>query len=338
MARLIQPTRRKLLKSAPLVLAAPAILRHPAAARLLRGSANTTVTPYARPLPAPAAEVGFNTVTMFDDFDSPDTIDVNNALTSNFKWFVTNTCIPQDSPDGTQAAGVTQQPASVSLNGSILTFSPTANSGGWLTSAGYTGVSGSRFVGSLIAPTGGYFEIKMAFDPTKNRPDEFTYPFTYWPAFWMEDWALSLAINDQNTASVNRPELDFFEYFGNFGLGAAYGFGLHDWTDNIHNVSTIGSAYDPTLAPDSWAGMHTYGTRWRTQAQNGGTGLIERYFDGVHIAAADVTYSSSITSPDAGTGAFTGVFSDLDTSVGFAIQFGTGPSWPIYVDYVIACQ
>ncbi len=284
--------------------------------------------------PSPAAKYGFHRLTFSDDFLSLDTIDVKNTLTPGYTWYMANAMIPQDSPDGNMHTGVIQSPSSVSIANSILTFVPSAKSGGWLTNVGYKGVSAPRTVGTPIAATGGYFECRMSFDPNFKPAASFVYPFQYWPAFWIEDINLWLAINDRDSARGNKPELDFFEYFSS---ADRYGMDMHDWTNNRNSAGLIPSVANASLGSPAFSRMNTFGTLWVPPRKNGGTGRVQRYFNGKHISAADVTYSSTTTSPQA-RGGFPGVFSDLDTSAGFVLQIGSGHGWAIHVDYVRVWQ
>lgn len=335
MNNFFMPTRRECIKSAaPLIMGAAVLSAMPRAASsaVLGGSANI---PGLMPSqPGIAKTWGFNTPVFWDDFNSIATIDVNNTLAPGYKWYMTNTKIPQDSPDGTQAAGVTQAPSSVSVANSVLTFTPSAGSGGWLTTTGYTGNSGTRYVGQPIAATGGYFEAKFSYNPNFTPAASFSFPFQYWPGFWIEDINLWLSINDGVAAGRNLAELDFFEGFGGSGQSNT-AFEVHDWTDNIHSVQLNNG--QPNLGSPNFNNMNTFGTLWVPQSKNGGTGLVQRFFNGTHLTSADVTYSSSTTSPEA-DGGFTGVFSDLDTSVGYALQIGSGHNWPINIDYVMVWQ
>lgn len=150
----------------------------------------------------------------------------------------------------------------------------------------------------------------------------------------MEDIDLWLAINDQNIAKVNRPELDFFEYFN---PSNGYAMALHDWTNNINSVEATHNIERASVGPADFSKMNTFGILWIPQSQSGDTGLVRRYFNGKHIATADVTYSSTAISPQASKG-FPGVFSDLDTSTGYVLQIGSGHGWAIHVDYVRVWQ
>ncbi len=236
--------------------------------------------------PPQAAKYGFNRLTFSDDFLSRDTIDVNNTLAPGYKWYMANAMIPQDSPDGNIHAGVVQSPSSVSVAHSILTFVPSAKSGGWLTNVCYKGASPPRTVGTPIAATGGYFECRMSFDPNFKPAASFVYPFQYWPAFWIEDIDLWLAINDRNTTLGNKPELDFFEYFSR---SVGYGMDLHDWTNNRNSAALILRIANASLGSPAFQRMNTFGTLWVRQSKNGGTGIVQRYFNGKHISDADLT-------------------------------------------------
>jgi hypothetical protein len=286
------------------------------------------------PPPGPAAKYGFHRLTFSDDFHSLASIDVHNTLKPGYRWYMANAMIPQDSPDGNIHTGVVQSPSSVSVADSILTFTPSAKSGGWLTNVGYKSASAPRIVGTPIAATGGYFECRMAFDPNFQPTTSWKYPYQYWPAFWMEDIDLWLAINDRNAAIGNRPELDFFEYFN---PSHGYAMALHDWTNNMDSIEASRSLERANLGPADFSKMNTFATLWVPQSRNRGTGLVQRYFNGKHISAANVTYSSTTTSPQASKG-FPGVFSDLDTSAGYVLQIGSGHGWTIHVDSVRVWQ
>ncbi|MGB6933324.1 MAG: hypothetical protein WBD91_11140, partial [Acidobacteriaceae bacterium] len=204
-----RPTRRELLKYSGAMAAATvltAALSGETVAVLGLGDRGKVERPHQGPIqPSAAAKHGFNHLTFSDDFLSTDTIDLNNTLAPGYQWYIANAMIPQDSPDGDRHFGVVQSPSSVSIANSILTFVPTAKSGGWLTNVGYKGASDPRTAGTPIAATGGYFECRMSFDPSFKPAASFVYPFQYWPAFWIEDIDLWLAINDRNTARGNKP-------------------------------------------------------------------------------------------------------------------------------------
>ena len=334
--RAFRPTRRDILRYSGAMAVSTAFasaLPGEATALYEFGSESARLHP-DRMQPHPAAKYGFHRLTFSDDFLSPNTIDVKNTLAPGYKWYMANAMIPQDSPDGNLHTGVVQSPASVSVANSILTFVPSAKSGGWLTNVGYKGASAPRTVGTPIAATGGYFECRTSFDPDFTPAASFIYPFQYWPAFWIEDIDLWLAINDRNPAIGNKPELDFFEYFSR---SIGYGMDMHDWTNNVHSAGLISSVVNASLGSPGFQKMNTFGTLWVPQGKNSGRGIVRRYFNGKHIAAADVTYSSTTASPQA-TGGFPGVFSDMDTSSGFVLQIGSGHGWRIHVDYVRVWQ
>lgn len=317
-------TRREILGA----LAASALLK-PAFADKGRVSAGVHSSP-----PPPAAQYGFRRLAFSDDFLSLETLDVRNTLAPGFHWYMANAMIPQDSPDGNLHAGVVQSPASVSVADSVLTFIPSAKSGGWLTNVGYKGLSAPRTVGTPIAATGGYFECRMSFDPDFEPAASFVYPFQYWPAFWMEDIDLWLAINDGNRVRENKPEVDFIEYYGR---AIGFDMDMHDWTSNINSAGLLPGVANVNLGSPAFQKMNVFGALWVPQRKNHGMGLIRRYFNGRHLPAADVTYSSATISKQAKRG-FPGVFSDLDTSAGFVLQIGSGHGWPIHVDYVRVWQ
>ncbi len=308
----------------------------PGAASALELHAAGSADVSSRPTPPPqAAGYGFHELVFSDDFDSIRTIDVNNSLQPGFNWYMANAMIPQDSPDGNIHTGVVQAPSSVSVANSILTFTPSAPSGGYLTNVGYKGASGKRTVGVPIAAGGFYLECRMAFNPNFIPTHSTRYPFQYWPGFWMEDIDLWLAINDRNTARVNRAELDGLEVFG---PASNYAMEVHDWRNNIDSVELLNNVAFASFGSPNFSAQNVYGTRCVSQAKNHGIGTVDRYFNNKEISAAHVDYSASATSAQAGPGAFPGVFSDLDTSAGFVLQVGSGHNWPVYVDWIKVWQ
>lgn len=318
---LIRPTRRELLtKSGELLMGAAALSALPSVVKAAGFGRGGGVAP-ARSgpaQPAAAALYGFNRLTFFDDFTSINTIDVNNTLQPGFNWYMRNLV---------QTGGgiVTQNPSTVSVSSSVLTFTPNSSSGGWLGTYGLVGNAGSATnVGSGIAAGGGYFECRIAFSPQSV--------VNLWPTFWMIDQQVFLNVINSLSFSSNYAEIDFFEYEG----GASY----TDWdwysaATQYKNTNTS-IAGTPNIADGSY---HKIGGLLVPQAKNSGTGLIERYIDGVAYSSSIVNYSATTVSPQAQVGAPTGWMAALDHStLGFNLQIGSGGGWPINVDYVMVWQ
>lgn len=320
---MITPTRRELLKYMAQglggVAAAAAI---PGSAQAFFKGGGSFPAASSPAIPAAAASYGFNTLTFYDDFNSLSTIDVNNTMQPGYKWYV-QSLVLGTYPTNTLIAFA---PSSFSVASSILTYTPNTpvgdpNSGGNIYCAGFK--SDNTFVGNTIAPTGWYAECRMSYDPSKVSGNWF-------PAFWM--WDKSIMLNSAtNTAygTHRYSEFDIFESYGTSGTGYVD----WDWSSPSTQVSNTNSNLGVPSPVDS--GFHKYGLLWVPQAKNGGTGLIQRYIDGVHYPAGDVTYSSSTISSNATTGATTGWMSGADASTqGFTVQLQTGSNCPINVDYV----
>jgi hypothetical protein len=280
--------------------------------------------------PAAAATWGFNTPIFWDDFNSLSTIDVNNTLTPGYKWYMRYV-------QGTNVNGgnpIVSPPSSVSVANSILTYTP-PSSGGWLTTMGCAGSLGSiSLVGDNMAPQGAYFECSMQYNVSQAQNP-------WWPAFLLFDNNLTLAQpNNLTFPSNGYGEIDFME--ANWSSGApqlgmrnytwysSYANGDHQFRNN--NITpNVGTNYGND------GNFHRYGALWVPQSKNGGTGLIQRYVDGVHQTDCDVTYSST-TAPSSCTpsSCATGWMSCLDTNTaGFGLQIGSGNAWPIQVEYVM---
>lgn len=316
-------SRRSLLKAAPLILAGAALAAMPKSAEaffMKGGEAHTVLHPNP-PQPSPAATWGFGNLSFFDDFASSSTIDVNNTLAPGFNWYArylqTNsitTVIPS---------------SGIQVSGSVLTLTP-PSTGGWLTTMG---CSGNRpnvsLVGTPQQTSGGaYYQCRMAFDSSlKNNP--------WWPAFFSFDNQLTLALTNNLAFRANGyAELDFMEAiwigFGNPNIQMA------DWTWYSASAQTRNTNNVPTISvPTTIDGLfHDYGLLHVPQALNGGTGLIQRFFDGVHKTECDVTYTSGGISPQE-NGSIVGWMSCLEnTPIGTALQIGSGNGWTIHVDSV----
>lgn len=340
---LIWPSRRKFLQRAPLIFGAVALAAMPkltkAAALPLRGAANPLNTPLAPPQPTPANTWGYNTLSFWDDFLSPSTIDLNNTLSpTGYNWYV-----QQYDFQANQAS--VQPPSAFSVAGSILTFSPITNhgnpaTGGAISTAGYVTSPSKSYVGNTINPNGAYFECRMAFNPALCQGST---AIQLWPAFWIWDKGIPLGYaNGVGAFSPRLTELDALEAIPN-GVGAITP-EFTDWDEQGEPCSStfcvkntnINLSGIPNLSDFK---MHTYGVLWVPQSKNGGTGIIQRWIDGVHYTSGDVSYSSSTISAQAAANATTGWMSGLDTSVsGFTLNLDTGANWPIYVDYVQVWQ
>ena len=267
--------------------------------------------------PAPAAAQNFNCLRIYDNFRSLSTIDVNNTQTGLYTWRTATDAIGNNHMVSTDISlapggGVTIRDTPNTLfPGLFSAFSP--NNDGVM-------------VGKTF-PNGGYFEASMAFDVTKALA---ACTGSSWPAF------VFTLYSGFQLAEAPFTELDFYEAYptgdgtinNHFAVDYFPGPGIGSFISAI-NSSNAAFPGSPNLNQ-----QHRYGTLWVTKAQNGGTGLIERYFDGVHMDGTggstnqDVTYTATGgATPGPSTPA--GIFSDLDGEANnLALYTGCGPSWP----------
>ncbi len=284
----------------------------------------------------PWQAAGFNTVTLFDDFNSTATIDITNSQAPGFNWYLANWFV----------AGATSTPAdNFSVSNSILTIGN--GSGGafpGMVTAFDTGVV-NAYKGTVYSG-GGYFEVRMKFNPALSGGSAGGVPNFY---------GMSIEhIADNNSVSLGQwPgqvsgyahffELDFFEPLG--GSTTTYQTSIHDWGGiysggNYPQNITNGGNNIPQVGSIDFTQFHTYGALWVTQ--NGATpGRIERYFDDILISS--IYYLGPPGSPPlpntAGSftpttpGAADRTYSVLDGHH-LALLLGGGLTWPIQVDWV----
>jgi hypothetical protein len=324
-----KPTRREFIKSAaPLITGAAAVAAMPKLATALAKQGVANIAGVMPAQPSLAKTWGYNTPIFWDDFVSPNTIDLNNTLAPGYNWYMSYSQGAFASGDGTN----TLPSSAVSISSSILTLNIPTQKGPnqyALTTMGCKGASPSvTLVGNQLAPQGAYFEARIQYNAAmKANPG--------WPAWWMFDNNLTLALaNSVAFPSNGYVELDFMEGFysgsGNPNLV------MTDWSWYSFSSQCENSNTSPNVGGSAAndGNFHTYGCLWVPQAKNSGTGIIQRYFDGTHQANCDISYSSTTSPPQAGC-IHTGWLSALDTNTaGFGIQLASGQGWPISVDYV----
>jgi hypothetical protein len=272
--------------------------------------------------PAVAQTAGFNTPTFYDDFAATSSIDTNDTGSLNqYQWFTAN--------PGYGVGYPTLPSSDISVNSSVLTLSDDVSGAGYgistylATSTPAGAFTGPNW-GGLGFANGGYFEVRASFDP--NQGQFHLGPPV--PAFWMEGY---LGI----PSCVENTELDLFEAFGTASTSPPFVdpvFSVNDWTpdsncnftsyDLPNSHATLSSLGNPDFSQ-----MHSYGTLWIPASKNDGVhGLIERFFDGVHISSLDLTY------PDSG-----GNYTKLDQDI-YGLILGGGHNWPLNVDWVKVWQ
>lgn len=183
-------------------------------------------------------------------------------------------------------------------------------------------------VGTEIAPTGGYFEIRCAFDPSlAEGPAQ-----QGWPTFWMQQ-KLGLQAQSMNVGLTSFNEFDFLETIPDAVASVDIQKNQHQWTTTLGggfgnrfsqsimiSPASIGA---PTLDNTTF---HTWAVLWLTMAQNGGTGLLRTYFDGVAYPEHDITYTSGSQWEIAETGG------------NYIMILDGGPAMPLIIDVVRVWQ
>ena len=313
MKDIIWPARRKFIKRAPIVFAgatALAMMPKVAAASLLKKpGANKVITPFSPSQPAIAATWSYNTLSLWDDFLSPSTIDLGNTCNPGYNWYLSSAW-----KSGAQWGSAA---SALSLNGSILTMNPASNSQSFIANIGYT--SASNYVGTPIAATGWYMECNCALS-TLTYP---TNTSTLGSSHWMNDLKLQIDQNSASNTGLPLMEVDTFEY-GVLGP-TTFDSSVNQW--NTYNAIANHSTTQNYLTGPNYLNFNRYGQLWVPMAKNSGTGLIQFYFNGAHQAAADVTYTSGNT------------YSYMESSpLGFQMFLDTCGGVPFYVDSVQVWQ
>jgi hypothetical protein len=260
--------------------------------------------------PTPAAANGLTQIVFCDDFDSLSTIDTKATGDPGYNWY------PR-SPWNILPTSV------YSVANSALRLSTAVYTTNWgLASTDVKTGAGHNF-------TFGYFEARINFNPTLGPNG------AGWPSFW------SVSTDKAEFGALSPyGELDFFEAFPQTSPGNYYGFfggTIHDWrgssqtgyTDYINSPNS-----GPTGA--NWTQWHVVGCLWLQ-------GQATWYLDGTALFTQ--RYSASTTGSPAAVNAAgggsipVGVFDVLDTEpLGNMLILGTGPAWPMDVDYVRVWQ
>ena len=284
-------------------------------------------------IPDPPADVtaaGYVRTSFFDDFDDTSSIDMTNSGDPGFKWY----CKSNWPSVGWNTGRPDFDPSTISVVDSVLhNGSITANNLYGLVSACDNGVAGD-FNGYSFR-NGAYFECSMAFDPTLAHGTG-----SGWPAFWLHGMNLFL-----HEGVTDVSELDVFEAYPASTGTVSTLMSLHEW--NIPSGQSRDSTNNSVVLPGNptldLTHFHRYGALWIPMSKNGGTGLLKRYFDGVHIPSADLSYTATTDSTPTSTGANppspTGAFSVLDDADGMCLLLGVVDSTnPAYFDWVRVIQ
>lgn len=275
---------------------------------------------------AAAMAEGFGVVDFYDDFDDPASLDSERCIVArpgNFKWFL----------------GWPTQGGDFSIADSVLTITQdrSGDGGNTLTSVPYGWPDAGRsFLGSR------WYEVRARWDAQVDR----------WPNAGAVFWSFSLAhmrwqLENNRTGrpipNLHICELDFFESprsngqqrimmsIADWYYSARPGFNTQeDFVGSFLAIDNPGQAFADTylqyLSPNfdcrEW---HTYATAHKTAADNGGTGYVHRYVDGIHIPQLDVTWKPG------------GLYSVLDDDARYLI-LGDGLTTHAQYDHVMVCR
>lgn len=275
--------------------------------------------------PVPAAMWSYNKLALNDNFCSQ-TIDLNDTRVQGFNWYVHNAWPNQA---WTILANASPTPASsITTGGCRLTISTSANSNldYSLATCGYSSGTGSASVVGHSYGPGIYMQMTAAFNGALANTT---------PGIGPVIWTSSVEFL-QGTLTGDFTELDGALQAAGTGAGTFKMLtSIHDWNIGLsqNNANTNDDATTHMATPGDLH-LHTYGTLWVPATFNGGTGLIQYYYDGVHITSSDVSYSATgPASPGAVPSNPNGTFSSLD-GTHLCILLGPGIAWPIYVTNV----
>jgi hypothetical protein len=265
--------------------------------------------------PAPAAAWGYNTRNFVDDFTSISTIDQNDTAGAGFLWWPHNAWpnAVDDTDNGNIWRTASPTPSSaISISGSVLTLSTDASTFSEGLNTAVT--NGADYRGRTFA-NGFYFEVIAAFDPAAQAGG------SSWPAWWTS--AIEFMLGTNSTFG----ELDVFEAIPQGGSAINTVQTDHLWSiSGGHQTDTIVNSPSLSLGAVDYTQFHTYGLLWVPASKNAGTGLVQFYFDGTHIASTDFSYTSG------------GAFSNAVDSQHFPAIIGTGVNWPTRFDKVSVWQ
>lgn len=232
----------------------------------------------------PMALAVYNNPVFVSDFtvDGLSSIDLNNTHNPGYKWYL-NGAFPNAAVTS-YTTQVTQIASYITLNGSNgITINQTNNGIKALTTVADNGSGG--LVGTTF--TSGYIQCVYSFDVTLATVGG------AWPTCWTKG---SIFIVDPS-ATVNT-ELDLGEAFPTGNGTISFLMGIHDQgisggafvSDNQNTSNQAVSIGSPTF---NNATFHTYGTIEILPADNNGVGVIQRFFDGAHLSAADITCTAT---------------------------------------------
>jgi len=264
-----------------------------------------TVPPYQ------ATNQGFNSLVFCDDFDSTATIDVAATGNAGYKWYTYN-----------QASQYLPTSAYRVANSALTIWDVAFNNNWGLSTEDIRTYKGQTFMF-------GYFEARIDFDPTLG-------PLARgWPAVW-----LFSARHKEAPGGMHDPtpwsEVDIFEALSSgspadyFGVFAGT---IHQWQWNGgQEIEGFVNTKNKVRPGVEWNNWHIVGVLWVR-------GRVTWYLDGYPLLTQGYGASARGNPPAyncRGSMAVPqGVFTNLDSEPeGMMLILGSGPQWPMNVDWV----
>jgi hypothetical protein len=281
----------------------------------------TSVTPT---VPPQSLAAGYSTLVFNDDFTTTTTIANTQNVASGFNWYWTAEYQPSFNYSTWIALNTTATAASINNGNSGSNASP---HGGILTlpTGKFPNANLITLPGPALNTSGAklpalgtgrwqhcYMEAYIQFVP--NRNSSVIYSSTGWPAWWA--WAAEdlggFGYGGAPFTCFDPTEVDFVESYGNAQWSGGGSGPANETNSTIINHGTNGDNGIMTIDPidSNW---HTYGFLWVP-------GTITMYYD--NVAKGSVALSTSYS---------------LDSQSLFMI-LGTGPGWPMNIDWVRVWQ
>lgn len=256
--------------------------------------------------PQAAVEAGYTTLTFFDDFDDPSTIDWDGSGAAGYKWYL-------DRPFRWSSL----EKDDVTMQDSVVTVAQKKSCANW----GIATYSAKGDCGTAFRY--GYFEARIRFDRNKRKDD-----VSGFPAWWCFSVAHTTDRNDEHWA-----ELDFFEAMTNPTADGRYTgtfvATVHDWlrpaAKEIPQNRQNPNNWHDGIVEDGW---HDYGCLWQP-------GSFKWYYDGTCIS--EVTYSADALPRPSASSNPAGCYRVIDDE-DMLLILGSCAEWPMEIDRVCVWQ
>jgi hypothetical protein len=268
--------------------------------------------------PAEATQWGYTNPEFAVDFskDTIGVVDVNNTKAPGYKFYLNNGW-PDTGNSFWATSGVLQSSEISVQDGALVIATDHSHMSQGLNTA--TALPGNQYVGQAFK-AGFVYEAVFAYDPSLATSGR-----DAWPSLWAESLPFETGLTD------NFDEFDVFEGFPTGSSTTESDSNFWEWGPQPHGGTHTTAYQIPGVVPDNQ--YHTIDKVWVPPQYNNGVGLVQVYWDGVHIAADDVTYSSTTEATpgaDGDIGNRVGLFTVGDNQE-YSLIIGAGVNWPIRV-------